>query len=275
MDAFEDADLERLIDDVGERLGYAVGGHASCCAAPAGMLGPIASERPHAGSRSLAGYGAVLSTVRRGRAVVPRSLTRMQALRAGALAAAVVGPRPALPALAADDALGVELALDGALDRRAAAASAGGGAPEVLRAPRRFDLAGLVWARGSHAEAQLRASARRPLDPLGDAARPRRPRTRPRPAAGRHRPGLRRRRRRIPAPAARRAARAARPLRARPADRPPGHATQPALRGRRARAAQAGAPPRSSRAARGAATASRRASRRSTARSSWRSSTTR
>ena len=27
MDAFEDAELERLIDDVGERLGYAVGGH--------------------------------------------------------------------------------------------------------------------------------------------------------------------------------------------------------------------------------------------------------
>jgi Fur family ferric uptake transcriptional regulator len=27
MDAFEDAELERLIDDLGERLGYAVGGH--------------------------------------------------------------------------------------------------------------------------------------------------------------------------------------------------------------------------------------------------------
>ena len=27
MDAFEDAELERLIDDVAERLGYAVGGH--------------------------------------------------------------------------------------------------------------------------------------------------------------------------------------------------------------------------------------------------------
>jgi Fur family transcriptional regulator, ferric uptake regulator len=27
MDAFEDPELERLIDDLGERLGYAVGGH--------------------------------------------------------------------------------------------------------------------------------------------------------------------------------------------------------------------------------------------------------
>jgi N-acetylmuramoyl-L-alanine amidase len=93
--------------------------------------------------------------------VVRRSLTRRQALEAGALAAASVSLRPAVPAIAAGDDLVFELALDSALNRRAAAASAGGWrTTEVLRAPRRFDLAGLVWARGSHAEAQLRARRR-------------------------------------------------------------------------------------------------------------------
>jgi N-acetylmuramoyl-L-alanine amidase-like protein len=90
--------------------------------------------------------------------VVRRSLTRRQALEAGALAAAAVSLRPTLPALAAGDDLVFELDLAGALGRGATAASAGGWrTTKVLRAPRRFDLAGLVWAHGSHAEAQLRA----------------------------------------------------------------------------------------------------------------------
>ena len=42
----------------------------------------------------------------------------------------------------------------------ATAASAGWRTTGVLRAPRRFDLMGLVWAHGSHAEAQLRARRR-------------------------------------------------------------------------------------------------------------------
>jgi hypothetical protein len=84
--------------------------------------------------------------------VVRRSLTRRQALEAGALAAAAVSLRPAVPALAADDHV-FEMDLRGA---RAAAASAGWRTTRVLRAPRRFDLMGLVWGHGSHAEAQLR-----------------------------------------------------------------------------------------------------------------------
>jgi hypothetical protein len=108
--------------------------------------------------------------------VVRRSLTRRQALEAGALAAAAVSLRPAVPALAAGDDLVFELDLDGVLERGATAASAGGWrTTRVLRAPRRFDLAGLVWAHGSQAEAQLRARRRSgrwtrwvTLHPLGD-----------------------------------------------------------------------------------------------------------
>ena len=168
--------------------------------------------------------------------VVRRSLTRRQALEAGALAAAAVSLRPAVPALAA------RRSRVRARPRRragATAASAGWRTTRVLRAPRRFDLMGLVWARGSHAEAQLRARRRGGRwTRWVDAARARRPRARPRAAARRHRPGVHRRRRRVPAPPARRPARAARPLRARAA----GRARWP--RGsRRARRAQAGAPP--------------------------------
>jgi N-acetylmuramoyl-L-alanine amidase len=105
--------------------------------------------------------------------VVRRSFTRRQALEAGALAAAAVSLRPAVPALASGDDHVFELELDGV---RATAASAGGWhTTPVLRAPRRFDLVGLVWARGSHAEAQLRARLRGgrwtrwvTLHPLGD-----------------------------------------------------------------------------------------------------------
>ena len=90
-----------------------------------------------------------------------RSLTRRQALKAGAAAAAVVSLRPALPALADGDDLVFELDLDGVLGRRGAARAAGGWqTTPVLRAPRRFDLVGLHWARGSQADAQLRARRR-------------------------------------------------------------------------------------------------------------------
>jgi N-acetylmuramoyl-L-alanine amidase len=92
--------------------------------------------------------------------VVRRPLTRRQALKAGAAAAAVVSLRPAVPALADDD-LVFELDLDGVLAGGATAAAAGGWrTTPVLSAPRRFDLVGLRWARGSHAEAQLRARRR-------------------------------------------------------------------------------------------------------------------
>jgi hypothetical protein len=108
--------------------------------------------------------------------VVRGSFTRRQALEAGALAAAAVSLRPTVPALAAGDDLVFELDLEGVLGRGATAASAGGWrSTPVLRAPRRFDLAGLVWARGSHADAQLRARRRGgrwtrwvTLHPLGD-----------------------------------------------------------------------------------------------------------
>ena len=87
--------------------------------------------------------------------LVVHPLTRRQALRAGATLAAVAGLRPVVPALAAGDDLVLELDLDVA--HRGAVAAGGWRTTEVIPAPRRFDLMGLVWARGSHAEAQLRA----------------------------------------------------------------------------------------------------------------------
>jgi hypothetical protein len=93
--------------------------------------------------------------------VVPRrSLTRRQILRAGALAAAATGLRPTSPALAAGPAPLFELPLDRLSTGAAAAASAGWRKTGVIDAPRRFDLVGLVWARGSSAEAQIRARKR-------------------------------------------------------------------------------------------------------------------
>ncbi|HET9738142.1 MAG TPA: peptidoglycan recognition protein [Solirubrobacteraceae bacterium] len=92
--------------------------------------------------------------------VVPRrSLTRRQVLRAGALVAAAVGLRPS-PALAARPAALFELPLDGLSTRASAAAAGGWRTSGVLDAPRRFDLVGLTWARGSSAEAQIRARRR-------------------------------------------------------------------------------------------------------------------
>ena len=109
--------------------------------------------------------------------LVVRSLTRRQALKAGAAVAAAAGLRPAVPALAArvgGDGLLFEMSLG---SEGARAASAGWRTTTVFTAPRRFDLVGLVWAPGSHAEAQLRARRRGgrwtawvPLHPTGDHA---------------------------------------------------------------------------------------------------------
>ncbi len=90
-----------------------------------------------------------------------RPFTRRQALQAGAVAAAAGALRPTTPALAARPAALFELDLDGLADGRATAAGASGWrTTPVLRAPRRFDLIGLRWARGSRAEAQVRARRR-------------------------------------------------------------------------------------------------------------------
>jgi hypothetical protein len=85
-----------------------------------------------------------------------RPLTRRQALRAGALAAAAGALRVPSPALAARRPALFELDLAGE-SAGARAASAGWRTTRVLRAPRRFDLIGLRWADGAHAEAQVRA----------------------------------------------------------------------------------------------------------------------
>jgi hypothetical protein len=84
------------------------------------------------------------------------SLTRRQALRAGALTALLGATRLSSPALAARPAL-FESDLSGELG---GAHAAGWRTTRVLRAPRRFDLIGLRWAAGSHAEAQVRARRR-------------------------------------------------------------------------------------------------------------------
>jgi N-acetylmuramoyl-L-alanine amidase len=94
------------------------------------------------------------------KAVVHRpSLSRRQVLQAGAVAAVAGALRPAVPAFAARPAL-FELDLEGALPRASAAAAGGWRTTPVLRAPRRFDLVGLRWARGSDAEAMVRARRR-------------------------------------------------------------------------------------------------------------------
>jgi hypothetical protein len=80
-------------------------------------------------------------------------LTRRQAVRLGAGAAALGALRLPSPAFAADQPALFELALDAP---RAHAASAGWRTTEVLQAPRRFDLLGLVWDAGAP-QAQVRA----------------------------------------------------------------------------------------------------------------------
>jgi hypothetical protein len=93
--------------------------------------------------------------------VARRSITRRQALQAGAFAAVAGVLRPSVPALAARPDSLFELDLSRAFAGKASAASADGWRTTgVLRAPRRFDLMGLRWARGSHAEAQVRARRR-------------------------------------------------------------------------------------------------------------------
>jgi hypothetical protein len=92
--------------------------------------------------------------------VVRPSLTRRQALQAGALAAFAGALRPGAPALAARPASLFELDLSDVAGDAATATAGGWRTTGVLRAPRRFDLIGLRWARGSQAEAQIRARRR-------------------------------------------------------------------------------------------------------------------
>jgi hypothetical protein len=104
--------------------------------------------------------------------VLGRSLTRRQALRLGALATVAGALRAPVPALAARPPL---FELDLSDEHAATASAAGWRTTRVLRAPRRFDLIGLRWADGAHAEAQVRARRRRgewtawlPLHASGD-----------------------------------------------------------------------------------------------------------
>jgi hypothetical protein len=84
-------------------------------------------------------------------------LTRRQTLKLGAATAAVGALRPVPGALAAPplDAFTLDLGATGA-----AAAGAGWRTTRVYDAPRRFDLIGVGWRRGSRAEAQVRARRR-------------------------------------------------------------------------------------------------------------------
>ena len=98
-------------------------------------------------------------------------LNRREALGLGVAAVATGSLRPGT-ALAGPATL---FELDLAAPAAASAAAAGWHTTAVLRAPRRFDLIGLRWARGSAAEAQVRARRRGghwtewlPLHPAGD-----------------------------------------------------------------------------------------------------------
>ena len=82
-------------------------------------------------------------------------LTRRQAIALGAAAVAAGGARPAAAARRRGPA-----AFELALGDPAGAVAAGWHTTRVYTAPRRFDLIGLRWARGSHAEAQVRARRR-------------------------------------------------------------------------------------------------------------------
>lgn len=86
-----------------------------------------------------------------------RRLTRRQALRLGAGAAALGAIR--LPATADAASSGPALFELPVHDAAARAASAGWRTTKVLRAPRRFDLLGLTWNGGAHLQAQVRARA--------------------------------------------------------------------------------------------------------------------
>jgi hypothetical protein len=82
-------------------------------------------------------------------------LSRREALGLGAAAVAGSLVR-ARPALALPRAFELDLAAEGAPERGGAGWRTSG----VLRAPRRFDLIGLRWARGARIEAQVRARRR-------------------------------------------------------------------------------------------------------------------
>ncbi|HKG62777.1 MAG TPA: peptidoglycan recognition protein [Solirubrobacteraceae bacterium] len=87
-----------------------------------------------------------------------RRTTRRQVFGLGAAAFAAASLKSPASALAGRQAL---FELDLAMEPlTASAAGAGWRTTRVLRAPRRFDLIGLRWARGSRAEAQVRARRR-------------------------------------------------------------------------------------------------------------------
>jgi hypothetical protein len=83
--------------------------------------------------------------------MVGRNYTRRDALRLGAGAVAVSALRVSPASAAAPPLFELEL------PDRGAHASAAWHTTEVLHAPRRFDLVGLTWARGSSIQAQVRA----------------------------------------------------------------------------------------------------------------------
>ena len=83
-------------------------------------------------------------------------LTRRQALKLGAAAAALGALRPA-DALAARAPQAFAMDLE---DAAVTAAAAGWRTTRILDAPRRFDLVGLTWARGGAVDVQLRARRR-------------------------------------------------------------------------------------------------------------------
>jgi hypothetical protein len=84
----------------------------------------------------------------------PHRLTRRQALRLGAGAAALGALRVPSAAFAASEPALFELAIH---ETSAHASGAGWRTTAALAAPRRFDLVGLCWARGTHLQAQIRA----------------------------------------------------------------------------------------------------------------------
>src|SRR3954451_12092732 len=81
-------------------------------------------------------------------------LTRRQALRLGAGAAALGALRLPSSAFAASDPALFELAIE---DAPAHASGAAWRTTPALAAPRRFDLLGLRWAPGTRLQAQVRA----------------------------------------------------------------------------------------------------------------------
>jgi len=86
------------------------------------------------------------------------SLTRRQALKLGAAAAALGAVDPTRAAAAPRaESFTLDLAGSGA----GASAASGWHTTRVYAAPRRFDLIGLGWTRGSRAQAQVRARKRR------------------------------------------------------------------------------------------------------------------